>query len=66
VTKAAPKYTPIPNLPHVEYAYGKDRTGQFWVYCRCLNCGDTYQRPCSQPTRADRWVVYYGSLHRDC
>lgn len=64
---ATPKFKPIPNLPHAEYAYATDaQTRQFWIFCRCLACGDVYERPCSNPQRADRWVVYFGGLHRDC
>lgn len=62
-----PKYTPVPNLAHVEYAYGTDKVSkQFWVFCKCNGCGELYKRPCSDPPRASRWVVYFGGLHRDC
>lgn len=53
----------VPNHPFAQYETGYDAHGQFWVRCRCTHCGDTWQKPCSQPQRASLHVYRYALQH---
>lgn len=56
-------WTPVPNLPHVQYATTHDPYGRYFIHFHCTTCGDVSQKQCTNPERTGYWVLVYATQH---